>query len=74
MNRLTLIKFSYMFFAMLIIAMLIIMLSQEITAMFIRVAFPRMLNEVVIHVISILPNVAILMRFVNMTEINDEEK
>ena len=69
MNKLTLIKFSYMFFAMLII-----MLSQEITAMFIRVAFPKMLNEVVIHVISILPNVAILMRFVNMTEINDEEK
>ena len=69
MNRLTLIKFSYIFFAMLII-----MLSQEITAVFIRVAFPRMLNEVVIHVISILPNVAILMRFVNMTEINDEEK
>ena len=69
MNRLTLIKFSYMFFAMLII-----MLSQEITAVFIRVPFPRMLNEVVIHVISILPNVAILMRFVNMTEINDEEK
>ena len=54
--------------------MLIIMLSQEITAMFIRVAFPRMLNEVIIHVISILPNVAILMRFVNMTETNDEEE
>ena len=68
MNRLTLIKFSYMFFAMLII-----MLSQEVTAMFIRVAFPRMLNEV-IHVISILPNVAILMRFVSMTETNDEEE
>ena len=69
MNRLTLIKFSYIFFAMLII-----MLSQETTAMFIRVAFPRMLNEVVIHVISILPNVAILMRFVSMTETNDEEE
>ena len=69
MNRLTLIKFSHIFFAMLIV-----MLSQEITAVFIRVAFPRMLNEVVIHVISILPNVAILMRFVNMTETNDEEE
>ena len=63
MNRLTLIKFSYIFFEMLII-----MLSQEITAMFLRVAFPRMLNEVAIHVISIFPNVAILMKFVNITE------
>ena len=63
MNRLTLIKFSYMFFAMLII-----MLSQEVTAMFIRVAFPRMLNEVAIHVISIFFIFAILMKFVNITE------
>ena len=63
MNRLTLIKFSYVF-----LAVLVLMLSQEITAMFLRVAFPRMLNEVAIHVISIFPNVAILMKFVNITE------
>lgn len=64
MNKLTLIKFSYVF-----LAVLVLMLSQEITAMFLRVAFPRMLNEVAIHVISIFPNVAILMKFVNITEI-----
>lgn len=63
MNKLTLIKFSYVF-----LAVLVLMLSQEITAMFLRVAFPRMLNEVAIHVISIFPNVAILMKFVNITE------
>ena len=63
MNKLTLIKFSYVF-----LAVLVLMLSQEITAMFLRVAFPRMLNEVTIHVISIFPNVAILMKFVNITE------
>ena len=63
MNKLTLIKFSYVF-----LAVLVLMLSQEITAMFLRVAFPRMLNEVAIHVISIFPNVVILMKFVNITE------
>ena len=63
MNKLTLIKFSYVF-----LAVLVLMLSQEITAMFLRLAFPRMLNEVAIHVISIFPNVAILMKFVNITE------
>ena len=63
MNKLTLIKFLYVF-----LAVLVLMLSQEITAMFLRIAFPRMLNEVAIHVISIFPNVAILMKFVNITE------
>ena len=66
MNKLTLIKFSYVF-----LAVLVLMLSQEITAMFLRVAFPRMLNEVAIHVISIFPNVAILVKFVNITEIRE---
>lgn len=58
-----LIKFGYVF-----AALLILMLAQELTVLILKLLFKSTLNEFFMHIIGIIPSCAVLVQHVKITD------